>query len=215
MEENKKEKTCKCKLFATCKCCKYLPFFIGFLVTLGFGWLIFPNLMLTDKEQPVWFSHKVHVEEQGEPCETCHYFNEDGSFSGIPNTESCATCHEGSSYVADRVESESGEEGYVMPVETKRALDAETEYMEKYVETGKEVPWLVYQYQPDNVFFSHKAHESITCNTCHIVDGATNDNPVLQENKLTGYSKNTMKMAECESCHAEKGQSNACYVCHK
>jgi hypothetical protein len=39
--------------------------------------------------------------------------------------------------------------------------------------------------------------------------------PPFRENLITGYSKSTMKMVDCEKCHAEKGASNACEICHK
>lgn len=123
-------------------------------------------------------------------------------------------------------------------------LQAEREYVVKYLIQGKEVPWLNYQYQPDNVYFSHKAHEGLdiaelaeikkeladvvdsavfegeapeqNCNLCHVKDISTNDvPPAFERNILSGYSKMTMKMWKCERCHALKGQPNACYTCHK
>lgn len=187
------------------------PFFLGLVVALIFGWWVFPQLLYSEKQQPISFSHKVHMEDADMECSDCHYFREDGSFSGFPTTESCADCH------SDML----GED----PEEAK--------FIEEYVNTGKEVKWEVYQYQPDNVFFSHAAHSLENCNQCHdfeTVDlcnqchpnvAETDTPPVLKENRLTGYSKGTMKMWECERCHAHPDHygvtrsSNACYVCHK
>ena len=58
-------------------------FFVGLVSHLFAGWVIFPLLLYAEKQQPIDFSHRLHVEELGE-CEGCHYFREDGSFSGIP-----------------------------------------------------------------------------------------------------------------------------------
>ncbi len=45
--------------------------------------------------------------------------------------------------------------------------------------------------------------------------GKMDNPPAFQRNIVSGYSKMTMKMWKCERCHALKGQSNACYTCHK
>lgn len=170
-----------------------LPFFIGFLAALVVGWAVLPGLFYEKLEQPIRFSHKYHVEEEGMDCESCHFFREDGSYAGMPTNEMCEECH----------------------YDVLGEDPAEEKYVREYVDKGVEVPWLVYQYQPDNVYFSHLAHEFFECTDCH-PDLAANDTPPpVYKNILTGYTKQTMKMWKCERCHAENGQSNACYVCHK
>ncbi|XPV75016.1 MAG: menaquinone reductase multiheme cytochrome c subunit QrcA [Desulfovibrio sp.] len=178
---------------ASKRCGGALPFFIGFLAFAVLGWSVIPGMFFTEKEQPFRFSHKIHVEDEGMDCDSCHFFREDGSFAGLPTNEQCVECHE----------EQVGED------------PAEAIYVDEYLAKGKEVPWLVYQYQPDNVYFSHKAHENYECTECHLDVGSMDDNPVYEENIISGYSKNTMKMWECERCHAQNHTSNACYVCHK
>ena len=57
--------------------------------------------------------------------------------------------------------------------------------------------------------FSHaQIHAAITA-------GGLELTPAYYENRISGYSKDTMKMWECERCHASMGTSNACFVCHK
>ncbi|MEF3696415.1 menaquinone reductase multiheme cytochrome c subunit QrcA [Desulfolutivibrio sp.] len=173
-----------------------LLFLVGFVGALVVGWWVFPQLLFSQKTQPILFSHKVHA-EQGLDCESCHTFSETGQFLGLPSTASCAECH---------------------PDETGGATDAEKEidkFVKDYAKPGIEVPWLVYQYQPDNVFFSHAAHTGFECTTCHPDVANMDSPPPYHENRLSGYSKQTMKMWECERCHAQMGASNACYVCHK
>jgi len=175
-----------------------LLFLVGLVGSLIVGWVVFPSLLFSQKTQPIRFSHTVHA-EQGMDCEQCHYLTEDGQFMGLPSTESCAECH------AD----ETGED-----TPNGKEID---KFVNEYGKTGAQVPWLVYQYQPDNVFFSHSAHQGFKCNDagCHPPVETMDNPPVYEENRITGYSKQTMKMWQCERCHAEMGTSNACYVCHK
>jgi hypothetical protein len=175
------------------KSCIMLPLLAGFVAAVALGWWGYPKLVFSEKTQPIRFSHSVHVTDAGMGCDECHFFREDGSYAGLPTTEQCAGCH----------------------AEAMTEDPAEIEFVEKYVAEGKEVPWLVYQKQPDNVYFSHMAHESLDCMDCHMDMSEVDTPPTYHENRLTGYSKQTMKMWQCERCHAENGASNACYVCHK
>lgn len=175
-----------------------LPFLLGFVAAMAFGWWGFPQLLHSSKSQPLNFTHLAHVEDYGMSCEDCHFTRPDGSFSGIPTNQKCADCH--SSAMGSHPD--------------------EIKFVEEYYEKGVEVPWLVYQYQPDNVFFSHAAHKDMDCTTCHLDVGSSNELPVYRENRLTKYSKDTMKMKTCESCHAKEserfpGAPNACQTCHK
>ena len=44
-------------------------------------------------EQPVPFSHKHHVVDDGIDCRYCHISEETSSFADVPPTETCMTCH--------------------------------------------------------------------------------------------------------------------------
>ena len=83
------------------------------------------------------------------------------------------------------------------------------------------------------MFFSHALHfgplaelkgpKEIAgfCSRCHLNVAETDVPPVYRENRLSGYSENTMLMWGCERCHAEHmamgntNASNACFTCHK
>src|SRR4026209_568227 len=43
-------------------------------------------------EQPVQFSHKHHVLDDGIDCRYCHTSVEKSAFAGLPSTEICMTC---------------------------------------------------------------------------------------------------------------------------
>jgi len=187
-------------------------FIVGLVASLFFCWVIFPELLYSQKNQPVDYNHKIHLSIVDNGCQSCHFFREDGSFSGIPKLDNCAGCHED-------VQGES---------------EAEKILVEEYVKPGREIPWLVYSRQPDCVFFSHAAHinqAGLDCVTCHGHIGMSEHTKAYEENRITGLSRDIwgkniagikknswdrMKMDDCAACHADlAGQKNACFVCHK
>ncbi len=54
-----------------------LFFIIGLTASLIFGWIIFPKLLYSKKQQPFDFNHALHNDLVGEGCESCHFFRED------------------------------------------------------------------------------------------------------------------------------------------
>jgi hypothetical protein len=196
-----------------------LFFFIGLLGSLAVGWGLFPKLLYSQKPQPIDFSHAQHNELVDDGCQSCHFFREDGTFSGVTKLAQCIDCHE----------------------EVNGESENEERFVIEYVQKDREVPWYVYSRQPDCVFFSHAAHVlkgKMDCVTCHGHIGTSDHLRVYQENRITGYSrdiwghrisglkKNTwdrMKMDDCSDCHMQnKGMQSsvqtvreACFVCHK
>ncbi len=181
-----------------------LFFILGLAASLIVGWIIYPKLLYSQKKQPIDFNHLLHVAEVEEACESCHFFREDGSFSGVPKLEQCIECHE-------EVQGEDPEE---------------EKFVNEYVLKEKEVPWLVYSRQPDSVFFSHAAHikqADMDCVTCHGHIGESEHTRVYEENRVTkvsrdiwgknigGFKKNSwdrMKMDDCAECHAREAAAS-------
>ena len=238
MEENK---SCTKGQNARSNCrCGAGPFLLGLVVALAFGWWVFPDVMFSEQPQPILFKHSIHVEKNELDCAKCHFLRDDGSFSGTPNIDTCVECHDG---VINTKKPGSG-----ATAEEKALYKSEEKLVTEYIATGTPIQWQVSQYQPDNVFFSHAAHFS-GCYNCHLTmkgkfDLGTPDTPNklcgqchvsykerdamtgVDRNIMTGYSKTTMKMWECESCHAHPGHyendgkgrtsaNNACFTCHK
>ncbi|MCP4746480.1 MAG: cytochrome c3 family protein [Desulfobacteraceae bacterium] len=196
-----------------------LFFLLGLALSMVAGWVVFPKLLYTQKKQPLDFNHKLHLKEVDSDCASCHFFREDGTFSGVPALEQCLDCHY--EKLGESVE--------------------ETLFVEQYVDKGRQVPWLVYSRQPDCVFFSHSAHiygANLECRTCHGDIGHSESLKPYEENRITGYSKNIwgsniaglkqatwdrMKMDDCAQCHETAGihdssvqtGRDACFVCHK
>jgi hypothetical protein len=196
-----------------------LFFLTGLLASLLAGWVVFPKLLYSQKNQPFDFNHAEHLKEVDNGCESCHFFHEDGSFSGAPKLAQCIECHQ----------------------ELQGISPDEKEFVENYVAKGREVPWLVYSKQPDCVFFSHAAHiqgAGMDCEVCHGPMGESKHLKPYEENRISGYSRdiwgkniagikrNTwdrMKMDDCAECHIEQTgrtssvqtQKDGCFVCHK
>jgi hypothetical protein len=198
-----------------------LFFIIGFAASMVLGWVIFPKLLYSQKQQPINFNHALHVAQADEGCASCHFLREDGSFSGIPKNEQCSGCHA-------EVQGESEDEAI---------------FVNEYVVKDREVPWLVYSRQPDCVFFSHAAHikgAELDCVTCHGHIGESESSRPYEQNRITGVSRDIwghsiagfkrnswdrMKMDDCAECHDQTAAlvhassvqtgRDACFVCHK
>ncbi|MBU1170635.1 MAG: cytochrome c family protein [Proteobacteria bacterium] len=187
-------------------------FLIGFGLSMAVGWIAFPKLLYSEKQQPFDFNHAIHMDLVDEGCESCHLFREDGTYAGVPTLDQCSGCHEDA-------QSDSPDEEI---------------FVNEYVANQQEVPWLIYSKQPDCVFFSHAVHvktAEMECAECHGDIGTSESLKVYRENRITGYSqdiwganiaglkKNTwdrMKMDDCGSCHLERmGSKGPCFQCHK
>lgn len=197
-----------------------LFFLLGFVAMLIFGWAIFPMLLYSSEPQPVLFSHAKHIKAEDMECEQCHAFRDDGTFMGTANMTgdmegACLNCHDN-------------------PDQPLGGDPREVEFLKNYVAKGVErIEWKVYSKQPPCVFFPHSVHVTkaeISCERCHGPVAEQDNPPIYQENRLTGYSRDiwgrslsglndnpwdSMKMSDCGDCHAERGTSNACFVCHK
>jgi len=106
-------------------------------------------------EQPVQFSHKHHVGDDGIDCRYCHTTVEISGFAGIPSTEICMTCH-----------SELWKNSPIL--EPVRAS----------YQTGESIRWRRVHRVPDFVYFDHSIHVSkgIGCSFCH---GAVDAMPLI------------------------------------
>ena len=114
-----------------------------------------------EKQQPVQFSHKHHVGDDGIDCRYCHTAVETSSSAGIPPTQTCMNCH-------SQIWSDSP---YLEPV---RASWRE----------NKPIEWERVHDLPEYAYFNHSIHiaKGVGCSTCH---GQIDNMPaVYQENTL-------------------------------
>jgi len=127
---------------------------VGALLTLcGIVWAAyrlnagsFTTAVRVAPDQPVPFSHKHHVADDGIDCRYCHTTVETSAFAGLPPTETCMSCH------------------------SLLWTDAEMlEPVRASYRTGKSIEWTRVHDLPDFVYFNHSIHvnKGIGCSTCH------------------------------------------------
>jgi len=97
-------------------------------------------------DQPVPFSHKHHVGDDGIDCRYCHASVEKSAFAGLPSTQTCMTCH--SQIFTDAP--------VLAPVRQSLA-------------TNTPLKWNRVHDLPGFVYFNHSIHiaKGIGCSTCH------------------------------------------------
>jgi Cytochrome c7 and related cytochrome c len=98
------------------------------------------------RDQPIQFSHKHHVGDDGIDCRYCHTAVESSATAGVPPTKTCMNCH---SVLFNNV-------GYLEPVR------------ESY-RTDKSIHWVRVHRLADYVYFNHSIHvaKGVGCSTCH------------------------------------------------
>jgi len=107
------------------------------------------------REQPVQFSHKHHVGDDGIDCRYCHNSVETSAYAGIPPTKTCMNCHS--------------------------VLFNDSPYLEPIRESyrsDQSIEWVKVHRLADYVYFNHSIHinKGIGCSSCH---GPVNDMPLM------------------------------------
>lgn len=99
-----------------------------------------------ERDQPVQFSHKHHVGDDGIDCRYCHSSVETAASAGMPSTTTCMNCH-------SQIWSDSP---YLQPV--RESLSAKMP-----------IAWTRVHDLPDFVYFNHSIHvnKGVGCATCH------------------------------------------------
>ena len=97
-------------------------------------------------EQPVPYSHAVHVGQLGMDCRYCHTTVEEAGFAAIPATRTCMNCHTGIHYQSNNL----------------------TAVRESWT-SGKPVEWIKVHDLADYSYFNHSAHinKGVGCYSCH------------------------------------------------
>lgn len=135
-------------------------------------------------EQPLPYSHKMHVGSLGLKCLDCHKIEDPGYAAGYPQEATCMACH--------------------------AAIKADSPHIQKLAEFEKSkirVPWNKIYRVPNYVYFSHDAHHKaaeIECAECH--------GDVAQREVL--FKEKSIAMTTCMDCHAQRQVSNDCAFCH-
>lgn len=160
----------------------YIFSFVVFVVLIGYFWQ--ENRKTPD--QPINFSHQIHVSRVGLPCTHCHTTVEKSPAAGIPSVQTCMNCHRA--------------------VATDKP---EIKKLAKYWEEKTPIPWQrVYVLNARKyLYFSHERHikGGLECVNCH---GNVEIMPVIEQVPK-------LEMGWCMSCHRERNAPVDCATCHK
>jgi len=97
-------------------------------------------------EQPVPYSHELHVGQLGLDCRYCHTTVENAAMAAVPPTQTCMNCH-------------------ASIKTTSKALEP----IRESFASGMPVKWTKVHDLPDYAYFNHSAHVSrgVSCVSCH------------------------------------------------
>lgn len=97
-------------------------------------------------EQPVPYSHAVHVGQLGLDCRYCHTGVETAAHATIPPTQTCMNCHS-----------------------TVRSNSEKLISVRESAASGMPIEWIRVHDLPDYVYFNHSAHvrRGVGCVACH------------------------------------------------
>jgi hypothetical protein len=160
----------------------YFALFTVLILLLGFRW----NTQRKAPDQPIAFSHEVHVGKLNLECLFCHDTADKSAFASVPPVSRCMECH-----VAVKTES------------------PEIQKLTKYWNDKEPIPWnRVHRIRIRNhVYFSHERHikADVKCEECH--------GQLKAMAKVRAVS--SLKMGWCVSCHESKQAPTDCTICHK
>jgi Cytochrome c7 and related cytochrome c len=160
----------------------YFALIIALVLALGFRW----NVQRKAPEQPINYSHEIHVGRLNLECLFCHETADKAEFAGVPSVEKCMSCH-------SAVKTDS----------------PEIQKLTKYWNDKEPVPWnRVHRIRVrEYVHFSHKRHikAGVQCEHCHGQLAA-----MAQVRQVK-----SLKMGWCVSCHEANHAPTDCLICHR
>ncbi|MFN8260223.1 MAG: c-type cytochrome [Chitinophagales bacterium] len=138
-------------------------------------------------DQPIKFSHALHVGQNQIECQYCHTGVEKSKHASIPGTQICMNCHkyvqQGPKYGKDEIAKIYDYAGW----------DADKG---KFVNAPKNIEWVKIHNLPDHVYFNHSQHVKvggIKCQTCH---GKVEEYEVMKQFA-------PLSMGWCINCHRQ------------
>jgi hypothetical protein len=153
------------------------------LIFIATAYLFAASWLNPGPEQPVPFSHRIHVSTKNLNCFFCHPTAATSANAGIPPVEKCLLCH---NVIAKDFQPISLIHGYY--------------------NKGEGIPWVRVNRLPDFVHFSHQPHiaKRVDCGTCHgDVSQMDRINPPHQF--TMGYCvdchKENKASRTCNTCH--------------
>jgi menaquinone reductase, multiheme cytochrome c subunit len=129
-------------------------------------------------DQPIKYSHALHVGQLGIDCRNCHTTVDNAAFAAVPPAQTCMSCHN----AIKKNDAQGNPNANLAPL-----YEAWT--------SGKPIEWQKIHDLPDYAYFNHAAHvnKGVGCNTCH---GRIDQMEVV-------YQAKPLNMAWCLECHRE------------
>jgi hypothetical protein len=165
-------------------------------VISGASWAFYQTQI--PPEQPIEFTHKVHVGLQI-PCLYCHSGAWRQASAGLPTEQKCWACHGQLKKYAEVPLNEWPEE---------------LQKLAEHVEKNEPIKWVPVYQVPDFVHFNHRPHiaAGVNCEDCH---GDMSHQTVAE-------LQQTINMGWCLDCHRNKTVDNPekrtklldCGTCH-
>jgi mono/diheme cytochrome c family protein len=152
-------------------------------------------------DQPIYYSHKVHVGINQINCLYCHSAATESRHATIPSINVCMNCHQ---------VVHTYEKGPKLYTEDGQEIDGTAEINKLFAAAGftpgpgakwdptkaKPVDWIKVHNLPDHVYFNHAQHVTagkVACQTCH---GNIQDMDVVKQSS-------ELSMGWCINCHRE------------
>ncbi len=97
-------------------------------------------------EQPIKFSHKIHVEKNNMECQYCHSGVNKSNFATVPSVELCMGCHS-----------------------SVRTDFPEIKKLAELFKKKEPIEWEPVNHLPEHVIFPHERHikAGVGCQNCH------------------------------------------------
>ena len=138
-------------------------------------------------DQPIRFSHALHVGQNKIECQYCHSSVEKSKHASIPGTQICMNCHkavqEGPKYGKEEIAKIYNYSGW-------------DPNQSKFTKAPKDIEWVKIHNLPDHVYFNHSQHVKvggINCQTCH---GKVEEYEVMKQFA-------PLSMGWCINCHRQ------------
>ena len=141
-------------------------------------------------EQPVPYSHAVHVGQLGMDCTYCHTTVNDAAFAAIPPTQTCVACHGAAPSDAGDEVDDRFKGGLAV-----KSNSTKLEQVYESAQSGKPIEWIKVHDIADYAYFNHSAHvtKGVACVTCHGRVDQMGEEGVHQHSNLS--------MSWCIECH--------------
>lgn len=142
-------------------------------------------------EQPVPYSHAVHVGQLGMDCTYCHNTVNHAAFAAVPPTQTCIACH------GAQVPSASDPTQTEFAGNRVKPNSVKLQPVYASYSSGKPIEWVKVHDLADYAYFNHAAHvtKGVSCVSCH--------GRVDQMGEEGVYQAKNLSMSWCIECHRQ------------